>query len=150
MTVSFHGESLEEKRPASRSENFMLVRITALAAILIVLAGAGTREPNLFSQQKITTEQWQTLRTRVKTAPGAREVPRPEQPDVEPVEVPEEHTVYYFTRGGPAHPAVIACRSVTSAAMRSLFCWLEGGVSEVVCIILARPSLAPAKAIRVT
>ena len=89
-----------------------------LAYLPAALAGATTGESNLFPQEQITPEQWQMLRNNVKAAPRARDVSRLQQPDIEAVEVPGDHSVYYFTLGGPAHPAVIACRSVSLASQR--------------------------------
>jgi hypothetical protein len=43
----------------------------------------------------------------VKAKPGARDVSRADSPDILAIVVNPEFTFYYFTKSGPAHPAVV-------------------------------------------
>jgi len=121
----------------------LLARLSALAVIGIALAGAMPGGPNLFPQPQITTEQWQTLRAKVKATPGAQDVSRPAQPDVEAVAIPEERVAYYFTTGGPAHPAVGACRFVDNAARCEVYFVTANGEATKWFISAVIPLLAP-------
>jgi len=87
----------------------VLIRLLTPLALLIALVGATAPEASLFPQQQITVDEWETLRANAKAAPDSRDISRPEEPDLEAIEV--HRAVYYFTRRGPAHPSVIFCGS---------------------------------------
>lgn len=66
-----------------------------------------------FPQPRITEQQWVVFQAEVMAKPGAEIIERPEAPDLTIIAVPDEYTMVYFTRRGPAHPAVIVAQVVS-------------------------------------
>jgi hypothetical protein len=85
---------------------WLVTLVVLLLGCLIAQAGTAAAAPR-FPHPRITAAQWQILLDDVKAKPGAKDISRPDVPDVTAIVVPEEFTVYYFTKPGPAHPAVI-------------------------------------------
>ncbi|HXW23665.1 MAG TPA: hypothetical protein VEK73_02870 [Xanthobacteraceae bacterium] len=89
----------------------MLAWTRLLLAVLSIAGGVPTAvssEPaGRFPQSHITVAEWQTFLAEVKAKPGARDVSRPERPDILAIAVEPELTFYHFTKSGPAHPAVV-------------------------------------------
>jgi hypothetical protein len=73
----------------------------------MVAASADPDPDRRFPHSHITTDEWRSFFDEVRAKPGAKEIPVPEHPDIIRIEVPAEKAFYYFTNGGPAHPAVI-------------------------------------------
>ena len=100
---------------------------TLRAALFCLLTSAllsGTmalaEEIKKFPQPRITAEQWRTFFEEVKAKPGARNISRPDRPDVVVIAVPAEHAVYYFTKPGPAHPAVVIAQVIQQGTVISI------------------------------
>jgi ABC-type Fe3+-hydroxamate transport system substrate-binding protein len=103
-------------RPTRRSLFYCAITIAILvsASTGIFLPGAIAQSLSnkAFPQPKITVEQWQDFLVQVKAKPGIANVSRPETPDVLALADKTENTIYYFTNGGPAHPALAIERVV--------------------------------------
>lgn len=85
-------------------------RTLCLVAFLLValLTGeARADEAKRFPHSQITAAEWQTYFDEVRAKPGAKDVSRPDRPDIVVIDVESEHAIYCFTHGGPAHPAVV-------------------------------------------
>ena len=88
-------------------------------ALALALAGSGSATAasdvlRRFPQSQITPQEWQAFLDEVKAKPGARDLSRRSVPSVDAIEVPDERTIYFFTRPGwAAHPAVVVERVLT-------------------------------------
>ncbi|MBX6321591.1 MAG: hypothetical protein IRY94_07180 [Rhodospirillaceae bacterium] len=78
----------------------------ALAAAGLAIAATAQAAPR-FASPHITPEDWQRFYDEVRSKPDARDISRPDVTGVIAISVPSERTVYYFTKPGPVHPAVI-------------------------------------------
>ena len=80
---------------------------TALVCGSALGTAAQTDPAKRFPHSQITADQWQIFLDEIKSRPGVQNVSRPGQPDILALAVPSENTLYFFTNGGPAHPAVV-------------------------------------------
>jgi hypothetical protein len=94
----------------NRYKSASYVLILALAITLSHLAHAQSDPPRRFPQSHITAQQWEEFFKEIKAKPDAQDVSRPQTPDITVIAVPSESTMYFFTRPGPAHPAVVVER----------------------------------------
>ncbi len=78
----------------------------ALATAGLAVTATADAAPR-FASPHITPEEWQSFYDEVRSKPGAQDISRPDVTGVIAISVPGERTVYYFTRPGPVHPAVI-------------------------------------------
>ena len=94
--------------------------LTALTAGLLVLASIAYAESGRrFAHSKITEAEWKTYLAEVKAKPGVREV-EDNRPDTTAYFVKSESTEYFFTDGGPAHPAIVVARVFESGGKAKL------------------------------
>lgn len=95
--------------------------VSRFGILLALLLGLSAGPPSAaaqesaprFPQSKISKAQWDTLLAEVKAKPGAQDASRPERPDIVAIAVEREGTMYYFTRSGAAHPAVVIAQVAT-------------------------------------
>jgi hypothetical protein len=95
--------------------------VSRFGILLLLLLGLSTGLPLAqaqdsaprFPQSKITKAQWDTFLVEVKAKPGAQDASRPERPDIAAIAVEREGTMYYFTKSGAAHPAVVIAQVAT-------------------------------------
>jgi hypothetical protein len=96
---------------------FFVGRVLGLALLFLSMAGvlffSNAQEPTpRLPQSKITEAEWATFFNEVKAKPGAQDASRPDRPDIVAIAVEREGTMYYFTKPGPAHPAVVIAQVV--------------------------------------
>jgi len=83
--------------------------LLALALSLLatlVQAETGRRFPH----SQITRGEWQMYLNEVRAKPGVETLKPKGRPETTAYFVSSERTAYYFTTGGPAHPAVVVTR----------------------------------------
>jgi hypothetical protein len=78
----------------------------ALFLALIFATGAAAESSRRFPHSQITRTEWQAFLAEVKAKPGVRLVDD-DRPDTDAYFVKSEQTEYFFTTGGPMHPAVL-------------------------------------------
>lgn len=76
-------------------------------ALLMSVAASTAQSERRFPHSHITPAQWQAFLDEVKAKPGVQNISKPEQPGILALSVQSENTLYFFTNGGPAHPAVV-------------------------------------------
>jgi hypothetical protein len=72
-----------------------------------------------FAHSKITKAEWETYLSEVKAKPGVRRVDDT-RPDTDAYFVKAQQTEYFFTTGGPMHPAVVVVSAISGNKGRTL------------------------------
>jgi hypothetical protein len=88
----------------------MRVALALFLGLLFAANAAHADGERRFPHSKITLAEWKTYLAEVKAKPGVREVAADTRPDTDAYFVKAERTEYFFTHGGPAHPAIVVAR----------------------------------------
>lgn len=81
-----------------------------ILALWLVAAVASADTARRFPHSQITMGEWNTYLKEVKAKPGVQMLKPKDRPQTVAYFVRAERTAYYFTTGGPAHPAVVVAR----------------------------------------
>lgn len=82
-----------------------------IALALSLLASFAQAETGRrFPHSQITYGEWRIYLDEVKAKPGVETLAPRDRPETTAYYVASERTVYYFTNGGPAHPAAVVTR----------------------------------------
>jgi len=85
-------------------------------ALALAFHLAAADEGRRFAGSHITPAEWQAFFEEVRAKPGAHDISRPDVPSITAIEVPNELTIYFFTKPGwAAHPAVVVERVLRKA-----------------------------------
>ena len=89
--------------------------MVTIATLLLIICGGNyglADQSRRFPQPRISAQEWQTYFDEVKAKSGAQDISRADRPDVVAIAVPSEQAVYYFTKPGGAHPAVVIAQVI--------------------------------------
>jgi hypothetical protein len=79
-------------------------------ALSLVASLAHAEAGRRFEHSQITLGEWQMYLNEIKAKPGVETLTPQGRPETKAYFVSSERTVYYFTTGGPAYPAVVVTR----------------------------------------
>jgi hypothetical protein len=82
----------------------------SLLGLSLSADGAGADTGRRFPHSQISRAEWRTYLNEIKTTPGVEVLHPPTRPETVAYFVAAERSIYYFTTGGPAHPAIAVMR----------------------------------------
>src|SRR5262245_22416974 len=87
----------------------MKTLLCLVLSLCLLAAGAGADTGRRFPHSQITRGEWQTYLNEIRTTPGIEQL-EDARPETVTYFNAAEQSVYCFTTGGPAHPAVVVTR----------------------------------------